>query len=509
MQKQQSTTKKIFSLIAITLLIASMMAIYNVEAQETTFGNTDARESSNLGIEGKIAGTNFTYSGDSMQGAKMFFYIDNWIAGNVTGLIYDQTENNSLIGKTNQFYVTANSGLFYWYNTTFSTTPVFENGHVYILAGWSDSGDMKIGCSWVENKSAAQTIAYNYTSPPDPLIEDSGDPYGDASIYVTLEEVAEPTPTPTPPLSGDDNILCLGDSITQGLGKDPDYPKYLGILTDSNTTNAGINGATSTDLYQDWNESYRTGNFTYLITLMGVNDIYSGASVATIQANLQAIWLDAIENQSSTVIAITVLPSSGYTTGYLGAWNSTMQAKTLELNQWILNADSINANIHPLNLYSPMDNATNTGYLKTTFDSGDGIHPNQNGTNYIALSVYNFMIEIENPPTPTPTPTATPTATTAPITPGTITTALTEVFFGELWVFGLMLWLIVALVILRLWAYSTVFLVPISILFEFKYYQYYSSNSEMVWGMILLGFFTMAIAAYSLSKLSSKRGNDD
>lgn len=85
---------------------------------------------------------------------------------------------------------------------------------------------------------------------------------------------------------------------------------------------------------------------------------------------------------------------------------------------------------------------------------------------------------------------------------------LITLFFGDVWYFGFLIFLIIALVALKLWKYAGAILIPIFIIFEQQYYIRLAINPELVWAMIFCGAMIVGIAAFTIS-LGSKRNKND
>lgn len=360
----------------------------------STFGNTDERTSNSLPIIGKIGLTKFTYSGATKQAKTLHLYINNWREGHLTGLIYDGSFN--LVGQTKQGYVTGYGDIHRWVTLTFyGTRPEVSNG-IYYLGAWSDSVDIRIGSVWADvGTSEAMTIAYDEETPPDPFIADETATYADASVYVTLEALSAAVPDPSPTPEESDKWLALGDSITDGSGKNPPYPEYLGELTTMPTTNGGYTGYGSGQLLSLWNSTYASGAFTFVSLLMGVNDVYGGVAAQTVKDNIEDIALSAIAEGAKAVYIFTLTPCGEY-----DGWTETMQSKVEDVNDWILNtASTLNPKIHAINIYATLEDTETPTYLADAYDSGDHLHPNQAFTDLMASELSDeytsFMSEEE------------------------------------------------------------------------------------------------------------------
>lgn len=177
--------------------------------------------------------------------------------------------------------------------------------------------------------------------------------------------------------------LCLGDSITEGgpvLGGTPNWCEQIQSVWHNSmyrfsAVNGGIGGNTSTDALNRW-ATYRNHGYTRVIILIGTNDLASGASAASIFANIQTITNQALADGLDVVVC-TVLPR-----GNGPAYSPDLQARLEALNTSIMAM----TNVTVVDLYSAMgETAPNQHKLKSTYDSGDGLHPN--GAGHTAMFV--------------------------------------------------------------------------------------------------------------------------
>lgn len=148
-------------------------------------------------------------------------------------------------------------------------------------------------------------------------------------IYSSLEEYRDYSFSPTNPCdyTGDEictfnKILCIGDSITQGvfnhnesgsveyatIGK-YSYPTYLGKITDVEVVNWGIGGDTSVDW---WNEKQNEdfSGYDCCIINLGINDALKGTSIEDSRTAFTNI-LNAVKsaNKNIKVFFATIVPA--------------------------------------------------------------------------------------------------------------------------------------------------------------------------------------------------------
>lgn len=288
-----------------------------------------------------------------------------------------------------------------WHFAPFTTNTSIPTGNYYL----SLQCDKPITVYWSFSGVLGQVVGSYPSFPNNPTLY----PHSAMKISIYANLTTDTART-------ENDVICLGDSITLGNSLAPPYPQGFEMRTLLGTTNAGYYGATSGVVRNYWFDQYRNNNYSYMSTLMGVNDLWAGYSSQEVKSNLQTIWLDAIQNVGvKTVFAFTVMPCKGYA----GGWDDARQANLVDVNNFILNASNINPKIHPINIYTLLENKTNPAYLNSTYDAGDGLHPNQECANLIADQLFLAYQQVlgslpQTSPTPTPTVTPTPTPSTTP-----------------------------------------------------------------------------------------------
>lgn len=142
--------------------------------------------------------------------------------------------------------------------------------------------------------------------------------------------------------------VCDGTSLTFGLVIDTGttvtpYPSQLAALTGLPAINVGESGAQSG--YLDTNYATRTGSqfsattANVLIVEVGINDIYNGGTVATIDASIRSYCAKA-RATGFKVYLQTITPSNGY--GWTSGWESIRQAvNTDRRSNWASYCDGL------------------------------------------------------------------------------------------------------------------------------------------------------------------------
>ena len=106
------------------------------------------------------------------------------------------------------------------------------------------------------------------------------------------------------------------------------------------------------------------------VLLCGINDVLQGASAVTIEARLTTVMA-----QLQNPVVVTLLPFSNY-----ASWDAGKEAVRVAVNAWIT------ANVEN---YVDVEAVMGTaGALKAEYDSGDGLHPNDEGNTALAGAIF-------------------------------------------------------------------------------------------------------------------------
>jgi acyl-CoA thioesterase-1 len=184
---------------------------------------------------------------------------------------------------------------------------------------------------------------------------------------------ADPDAPPARP-----RIVAFGDSLTIGLGllEQEAYPALLQKKIDEagyqfEVINAGVSGDTSAGGLRrlDW---ALEGNVKVLIVAFGGNDGLRGLPVGQLKENLSAIIDRARERDIVVILAgMEAPPNFGqeYATGFRDAFRDVALKKRVLFIPFLLN------------------NVAG----KSELNQGDGIHPNQQGTQIVAETVWSVL----------------------------------------------------------------------------------------------------------------------
>jgi acyl-CoA thioesterase-1 len=195
---------------------------------------------------------------------------------------------------------------------------------------------------------------------------------------------AQPQPQGTEPArpSGDRDarpkVVCLGDSLTAGLGlvETESYPSLLQKKIDAEelsfeVVNAGVSGDTSAGGLRrlDW---ALQGDVKVLIVALGGNDALRGLSVTEMRANISAIVARAREKGVTVMIAgMQAPPNFGqeYTVAFRQVFLDVAREYRTPLVPFLL--DRVAG--------------------QPSLNQADGIHPNAQGAEIMAQTVWNSL----------------------------------------------------------------------------------------------------------------------
>ena len=208
-------------------------------------------------------------------------------------------------------------------------------------------------------------------------------------------------------------IVCLGDSITDGVGASSaanTWPALLNERLNADPETAGLSvvnqgiGGNKVNGYS-WGDRARwryerdvlgQKGVKYLIILEGINDIggrsedingeYDGASTdGTLTGGIIDAYqeiIDAAHEQGIKVIGATILPCGK--SGYYEQGGEGMEAMRQKLNAWIRTEGNFDAVIDFDAITADPENLL---YLLDEYDCGDGLHPGDAGYKAMADSI--------------------------------------------------------------------------------------------------------------------------
>lgn len=76
--------------------------------------------------------------------------------------------------------------------------------------------------------------------------------------------------------------------------------------------------------------------------------------------------------------------------------------------------------------------------------------------------------------------------------------ALEALFFGSVWYFGILIFIILALSIMKIYKYAGALIIPMIIALEVAYYNQLSETPEFAWAMLALLILAIIMAVYAI-----------
>jgi hypothetical protein len=79
-----------------------------------------------------------------------------------------------------------------------------------------------------------------------------------------------------------------------------------------------------------------------------------------------------------------------------------------------------------------------------------------------------------------------------------LTSIFMDLFFGELWFIGLLIFMLLTISLMRMWKYSAAFLLPMIFALEYMYYERIDAAGSLIWPMIICLFLAVGVASYAV-----------
>jgi|SRR5690348_1100268 lysophospholipase L1-like esterase len=183
-----------------------------------------------------------------------------------------------------------------------------------------------------------------------------------------------------PPAPGENRVVFMGDSITEGWGMKatPTTPARGEFFPGKPYINRGISGQTTPQMLVRFRQDVINLKPKVVVILAGTNDIAENTGKTTIReiGNNIASMSDLARANGITVVLCSVLPASDF------QWHPGLQPapKIKALNEWIRDYADKNGFVY-VDYYSSMVNGE--GGLKAEL-SPDGVHPNKAGYDIMA-----------------------------------------------------------------------------------------------------------------------------
>lgn len=226
---------------------------------------------------------------------------------------------------------------------------------------------------------------------------------------------------------GNGSIVVVGDSITDGYHSTVRWTDVLQqridmlpVADQRAVVNEGITANTMTELPNDdskkgggeagvariQHDALTQPGVSTVVLLLGINDLWFGASSAQVIAGMKQVIADA-HSAGVRIVGVTLLPRQ---TSPTEAWTPAQQAALMQVNAWILHSGAFDG---VLDLGPVVADAYSGACVPTSmfppYDSGDHLHPNATGETAMADAVDTTILgmpaapQVPQPPvTPTP-----------------------------------------------------------------------------------------------------------
>ncbi|MBI4909368.1 MAG: SGNH/GDSL hydrolase family protein [Acidobacteria bacterium] len=171
------------------------------------------------------------------------------------------------------------------------------------------------------------------------------------------------------PVAGEDRVVFMGDSITDGWGR-----RYGKFFPGKPYINRGISGQTTPQMLIRFRPDVLAHTPKAVVILAGTNDIAGNTGPMTLEAiggNLQSMAELAKANGIKVVLS-AVMPTSDYIRPQT---ERRPNEKIRALNAWIKEYAAANGHVY-LDYYSAMLDEQNVFRKELTYD---GLHPNDAG----------------------------------------------------------------------------------------------------------------------------------
>lgn len=194
-------------------------------------------------------------------------------------------------------------------------------------------------------------------------------------------------------------VVAFGDSITDGSSSIPDsngrWPDFLARrlatagMPHVGVLNAGISANTVTrsgdrfgggepGVVRFGRDVLAQSGVHAVVVFEGTNDLAAGVPAAEVVSGLRALAQRA-RAAGLTVVGATILPRACG-----GTWSARAELHRLAVNAWVRSAREFAA---VADLDAALRNPQQPTCLHPRYDSGDGLHPNQDGMRRIADAV--------------------------------------------------------------------------------------------------------------------------
>ncbi len=178
-----------------------------------------------------------------------------------------------------------------------------------------------------------------------------------------------------------DVVVAFGDSLTQGSAcACPSYPERLAGLIDKTVFNTGVHGTIAQQNVERTQEAIDRFHPAFMLILYGVGDVIHGFSAASTVDALGEMVSICRENNVVPVLATYPIPfdSHGAFAAGTSGLNRGIRALAAELEVPCVDLE--------VEFGGTADPAAGISVTDRTLMEEDGLHPNDAGTQIVALS---------------------------------------------------------------------------------------------------------------------------
>lgn len=192
--------------------------------------------------------------------------------------------------------------------------------------------------------------------------------------WPNLKRYAEANTKVSAPAKGEQRVVFMGDSITDGWKLAEYFPEKPYI-------NRGISGQTTPQMLIRFRPDVIAHKPKAVVILAGTNDIAGNTGAMTIEAieNNYASMAELAKANGIKVVFASVLPIHDYNTARKQS-ERRQPEQILKLNDWLKNYCKTNGHIY-LDYFSKT--VDDKGFLKAEL-ANDGLHPNKAGYEIMA-----------------------------------------------------------------------------------------------------------------------------
>lgn len=178
--------------------------------------------------------------------------------------------------------------------------------------------------------------------------------------------------------------LGMGDSFANASDS---WPQAFDGLSDYSGVFHGIGyigGTLSGDIQDNWNTALDSYSYDWCVLQGGIYDVLADASLESMQTAVETM-VEQARDSNLRIRIINIAPFKNYT-----SWTSDRQDLVDDYNSWLSTWGSQN-NIPIIDVYSALEDGSNPDELDSSYDDGDGLSLNSDGSLVIANLVLDAI----------------------------------------------------------------------------------------------------------------------